>query len=66
MPHPRGKNCFVPLPLYPFDHWKQKRNTRNAVVELAVAGAVPDVVEVLERVSIVGRGEPEEVIWSRD
>ncbi len=66
MPHPRGRNCFVPLPLYPFAYWKQNRNIRHAVVELAVAGAVPDFVEVLERVSIVGRGEPEEVIWSRD
>jgi len=28
--------------------------------------AVPDLVEALEQVSVVGRGEPEEVIWSRE
>jgi hypothetical protein len=66
MPHPRGRNCFVPLSLYPFAYWKQKRNVRDAVVELAVTGAVPDLVDVLERVSIVGRGEAEQVIWSAE
>ena len=64
-PHPRGKNCFVPLALYPFAHWRQRRTTRNTVVELAVKGSVPDVMEILERVSIVGRGEPEESLWAR-
>ena len=66
MPHPRGRNCFVPLSSYPFAHWKQKRNVRDAVVELAIRGAVPDLMEVLERVSIVGRGEAEQVIWSAE
>jgi hypothetical protein len=54
----------VPLASYPFAYWRQKRNARDAVVELAVRKAVPDLVEFLERVSIVGRAEPEEVIWS--
>ena len=62
MPHPRGRNCFVPLAQYPFAFWCQKRNPRTAVVELAVRHAVPDLADMLERVSIVGRGEPEEVI----
>jgi hypothetical protein len=65
MPHPRGKNCFIPIASYPFAHWRGKRNVRDAVVELAVPGAVPDLLDALERVSIVGRGEPEEVVWSR-
>jgi hypothetical protein len=65
MPHPRGKNCFVPLDSYPFAHWRRKRNLRSAVVELAVTESVPDVMETLERVSVVGRGEPEQVIWTR-
>jgi hypothetical protein len=64
MPHPRGKNCFVPLPLYPFEYWRKKRNVRSAVVELAIKGSVPDLMQTLERVSVVGRGEPEEVIWT--
>jgi hypothetical protein len=66
MPHPRGKNCFVPLASYPFAYWRQKRNLRNAVVELAIKGTVPDLKDTLERVSIVGRGEPEEVLWTSE
>ena len=64
IPHPRGKDCFVPLASYPFAYWRRKRKVRDAVVELAVPWAVPNVIEVLERVSIVGRSEPEEVVWS--
>ncbi len=64
MPHPRGKNCFVPLPAYPFTYWRRKRNLRSAVVELAVAGSVPDLMETLEQVSVVGRGETEEILWT--
>jgi hypothetical protein len=63
MPHPRGKYCFVSLAQYPFAYWCQKRNRRTAVVELAVRQAVPDLMEMVERVSIVGRDEPEEIIW---
>ena len=66
MPHPRGKDCFVPLAAYPFAYWKKKRNGRDAVVELAVLRAVPDVTEVLEQVSIVGKNEREKVVWSRE
>ena len=66
MPHPRGKDCFVPLASYPFAYWRRKRNVRNAVVELAVPRAVPNVIEVLERVSVVGRGEPEEIVWRQE
>lgn len=63
MPHPRGNDCFVPMATYPFASWRQKRGRREAVVELAVRGAVPDLLETLEQVAIVGRGEPEQVIW---
>jgi len=55
----------MPLASYPFAYWRQKRNLRNAVVELAVRKSVPDAMEVLEQASIVGKGEREEVIWSR-
>ena len=65
MPHPRGTNCFLPLASYPFAYWKQRRRSaRKAMVELAVPRAVPNVIEVLKRVSIVGRGDLEEVIWT--
>ena len=65
MPHPRGRNCFLPLALYPFEQWRRKRGgVRKAVVELAVKGGVPDLLETLERVSVVGRGERDELVWS--
>ena len=65
MPHPRGRNCFVPLASYPFSCWRHKRNVRDAVVELAIRESVPDLMDALERVSIVGGSKPEEVIWTR-
>lgn len=63
MPHPRGKDCFVPLAAYPFASWNQKRKGRDAVVELAVRGGVEDVMELLEGVWIVGAGEPDQEIY---
>ena len=41
------------------EHDAARRNLRAAVVELAVPGAVPQLMEMLERVSIVGRGDQE-------
>jgi hypothetical protein len=64
MPHPRGKNCFVPLAAYPFEYWRMKRGRKTAVVELAVPDGVRDLADFLESVSIVGRDEPEELVWS--
>lgn len=66
IPHPRGRDCFVPLASYPFEYWRRKRNVRDAVVEFAVSDAVPNVIEMLERVLVVGRGEPEEVVWNAE
>ena len=66
IPHPRGKNCFLPLASYPFEYWRRKRNVRDAVVELAVPEAVPNVIEMLERVSIVRRDQAEEIVWNRE
>src|SRR4051812_25320239 len=31
MPHPRGRNCFLPMALYPFAHWRRKRGRRDAI-----------------------------------
>lgn len=53
MPHPRGKDCFLPLSEYPFEAWLKKRNSRQAVVELAVRYSVPDLMGLVEGVSVV-------------
>jgi hypothetical protein len=65
MPHPRGRDCFVPLHLYPYDEWNAKRRGRDPVVELAVPSAVPDVMAFAEKILVVGRGEPSLDLWRR-
>jgi hypothetical protein len=64
LPHPRGRDCFVPLPSYPFADWTAKRRGRDTVVEVAVATAVPDLMTFAERILVVGKGEPASEIWS--
>lgn len=45
----RSPSMFVPLEAYPWKHWRQKRGTKNAVVELTVARSAhvdPAVIRV--------------------
>jgi len=65
MPAPRGRNTFLPVADYPYDSWRKKRGARGAVVELTVEYAVPDIVECVQTVVLVGGGEPEVALWSR-
>ncbi|MHA7663717.1 DUF7002 family protein [Mycolicibacterium sp. HS_4_1] len=49
----RGPGVFVPLADYPFDEWRRKRGpSGEAVVELTVPYAVPDVVAFIQRVEL--------------
>jgi hypothetical protein len=66
MPHPRGRDCFVRPAAYPFAQLVQRRSRRDAVVELAIPTAVPDLLYALERVLEVGRGNPEVDVWPDD
>ena len=50
IPQPRGKNTFLSVANYPFEEWVRKRNVENAVVELVVDYAVPDVDKFVQRV----------------
>ena len=63
MPHPRGRDCFVPLSSYPFDAWNAKRRGKDAVVELAVGDGVPDLMTIADRIMAVGKGEPSALLW---
>jgi len=49
-PQPRGANTFKTILDYPFDEWKKKRGVKDAVVELVVDLAVPDITEFALRV----------------
>jgi hypothetical protein len=45
-PQPRGRDTFRSIEDYPFDYWRKKKGSReNAVVELAVSGGVPDILD---------------------
>ena len=59
MPHPRGLDCFVPVQAYPFAEWRRRRGWRKAVVELAIGGSIPEFLECVDRVAIVGAGQPD-------
>ena len=63
MPHPRGRDCFLPLDQYPLAEWDHKRRGKEPVVELSIEYGVPNLVDFVESVELVGRGEPAERIW---
>ncbi len=65
MPHPRGRDCFVPMDLYPYNEWHTKRRGKDPVVEVAVPIGVPDLMAFAERILFVGRKEPVVELWSR-
>ena len=43
-PHPRGKDTFLPIAKYPWEHWLEKRGRKGeTVVEVAVIGSLQNV-----------------------
>lgn len=67
MPHPRGRNTFLPLATYPWDDWISRRGKAgDTAVELAVTGAVPDLARHVIKVEEYHMQSPVRVIWERD
>lgn len=65
-PAPRGAASFLPISDFPYDDWRRKRgNRRKAVVELVIAGGVPDVARHVLSVHRVAAGQVSE-IWRRE
>jgi hypothetical protein len=64
-PHPRGSSTFLRLPQYPFAEWKKKRPLKDAIVELAVDYAVPDVRDMVIEIKESGGGLPDSLVWRR-
>lgn len=64
-PHPRGRDTFLPLNQYRFEHWDRKRQGGDAVVELTVRYSVPDIKDLVLRVEEVGGGLPNVLLWER-
>lgn len=66
MPHPRGRDAFQRIHQYPFEHWCQKRGSpHKAIVELAVDYAVPDIVQLVDRVAIHDTNGFVREVWRR-
>lgn len=65
MPHPRGRDCFLPVGEYPYEAWAKKRRKLDAVVELAVDYAVPDVATMVLTVEQRQVGRPPVLIYKR-
>ena len=61
----RGADVFVDLNAYPYETWRKKRGARgDAVVELTVPDAVPDIADLVIRVERWVGGRPTEVLYS--
>jgi Family of unknown function (DUF7002) len=62
-PRPRGRETFGSIAAYDFDYWRKKKGSKaKAVVELAVSGGVPDIMDHVLTVHRVVNGESEE-LW---
>ncbi|MCU7867420.1 MAG: hypothetical protein KZQ98_02655 [Candidatus Thiodiazotropha sp. (ex Lucinoma borealis)] len=64
-PHPRGISTFRKTEDYPFIERKRKaKGVWDAVVEVAVKGGVPDILEYVDRVECRQGSNIVEEIWS--
>lgn len=52
-PHPRDETTFRRIVDYPYAHWKQRRRKGERVVELCVDYAVPQIADLVLRVTEV-------------
>jgi hypothetical protein len=60
----RGVGVFLNVADYPYDEWRRRRGaSADAVVELTVNYAVPDIVEVVTRVELWTGGAATEVLF---
>lgn len=59
----RGRDTFLPIAAYPYEHYRTRRGPRDRVVELAVEGGVPDVARFVRRVVRMRDGVEEGVVW---
>lgn len=62
----RGTEVFVDIDDYPYDTWRARRGSRaDAVVELTVPYAVPDIADLTVRVDRWRDGVPVETLYER-
>jgi hypothetical protein len=63
-PLPRGARTFLPIADFPYEERRRTRSAADALVELVVAGTVPDVMSHMVEVDEVGPDRRVE-IWRR-
>ena len=61
----RGPGTFVAVRDYPFDHWRARRGASEAVAEVCVDWALPDVEAVVASVHAVGPDGSVSAIWAQ-
>ncbi len=66
MPHPRGRDCFLPIAEYPYDAWVEKRHNKDPIVEVAVDYSVPRLASMVLKVELLKIGGRPKVIFERD
>ena len=59
----RGKNTFLPLDTFPLAERRKKYGVKNAVAEVTVDYAVPDVRDFVVRAYEIGGPTPKAVLW---
>jgi hypothetical protein len=65
-PPKRGRRTFLPIDAFPYDAWRKKRNDRlDAVVELVIPYAVPDVTDFVLKVERQRGDEVLQTVWTR-
>lgn len=66
-PPERGSQTFLPIAEYPFAQRKRTRGTQDAIIELAVADGVRDILDVAVRVERRKAGGDEaSILWERE
>jgi hypothetical protein len=63
-PLPRGPRTFLPVAEFPYEERRRTRSPSDALVELVVEGAVPDIMDHLIAVDEIGPDRRVEV-WRR-
>lgn len=65
-PAKRDYNSFLPIDDYPYEHWRKKRGKRgDKVVELVVNHSVPNLVDFVQRVTVMRGLEELEVLFEK-
>ena len=62
---PRGRETFVPIAEFDWEAARRLRGRENAIVEMTIDHAVPDVTHFLVKVERRQAGRPTQILWSR-